>query len=121
QATHISLAVSPLWLSGTYRTWLVEVSSRASVPETAYTLSLHDALPIYCQAPLPVLPVMAIPFKAPLSTSAQEAEVRIVLAVVPLDVVSSLVQSNLTFAPFLVVGASLTLVTVIEAVAVWLE
>src|SRR5438132_244057 len=60
---------------------------------------------------------MASPFKAPLSTSAQEAEVRIVLAVVPLEVVSSFVPVKVTVAPLLIVGASFTLVTVMFEVA----
>ena len=75
----------------------------------------------YCQVPLPVLPVMAIPSSAPVSTSAQEAELRMEATVVLEDVVSSLVPLNVTVAPLLMVGASFTLVTVIEAVADWLE
>ena len=72
----------------------------------------------YCQVPLPVLPVMAIPFRAPLSTSAQLAPVRIVLARVPLEVVFSSVPLRVTVAPLLSVGASLTAVIAVDSVAV---
>ena len=75
----------------------------------------------YCQVPLPVVPVMAIPLAAPVSTSPHEAEVRIVPTVVPLLVVSSSVPVSVTVVPLVRVGASLTEVTLIEAVAAWLE
>ena len=67
--------------------------------------------------PLPVLDVIASPLSAPVSTSAQLALVRIVLASVPLDVVSSLVPARVTVAPLVIVAASLTDVTVIDAEA----
>ena len=70
--------------------------------------------------PLPIIPVMAIPFTAPRSTSAQEAVVRIELTVAEDDVVFSSVPANRNVAPFVIVGASLTSVTVIDAVADWL-
>ena len=71
----------------------------------------------YCQVPLPVVPVMAIPLAALVSTSAQPAEPRIVPTVVLPEVVSSSVPVRVTVAPLLMVGASLTLVTVRDAVA----
>ena len=61
----------------------------------------------YCQVPLPVLLVTAIPLSAPASTSAHDAEVRIELTVVPAEVVSSLVAVSVTVAPLLMVGALL--------------
>ena len=71
--------------------------------------------------PLPVTAVTAMPFSAPLSTSAQLAPVRIALTVVPLEVVSSLVPVRLTLAPLVMVGASLIALTVKLAVSVALE
>src|SRR5262249_38626351 len=47
------------------------------------------------------------PLSAPVSTSAQFAEVRMLLTVVPLEVVSSLVPVNVTVAPLVRVGALL--------------
>ena len=44
-------------------------------------------------------PPIAIPLTAPVSTSAQEAEVRIELIVIPLDVVSSFVPVSVTVTP----------------------
>src|SRR5213075_537115 len=72
----------------------------------------------YCHVPFPAWPVIAIPFDALVSTSAQLALVRIELAVVPLEVVSSFVPDKVTVVPLVIVGASLTLVTVMLDVAV---
>ena len=72
---------------------------------------------MYCQVPLPLLPVIAMPFSAPVSTSAHAAPSRIVSTVVPAGVVSSFVVPSDTVAPSVIVGASLTAVTVIDAVS----
>ena len=53
----------------------------------------------YCQAPLPVLLVTAIPLSALVSTSAQAAVVSNALTVVPAVVVFSLVAVRVTVAP----------------------
>src|SRR5204863_442073 len=72
----------------------------------------------YCQVPFPVLPVMASPLSALVSTSAQLAPVKIVLAVVPLEVVFSSVPERVTVAPLVIVGASFTAVTVMDRFSV---
>ena len=75
----------------------------------------------YCQVPFPVLDVMAMPLSAPVSTSAQEADVRMDVTVVPEEVVFSSVPVRVTVAAFVIVGASLTALTTSEAVSVAVE
>ena len=75
----------------------------------------------YCQVPLPVTQVTAIPFCAPLSTSAQLAAVRIALIAVADEVLFSSVALRAMVEPLLNVGASLTALTVIEALSVAAE
>ena len=72
----------------------------------------------YCHVPFPVLEVIAIPLDGLVSTSAHEAEVKIDEAVVPAEVVFSFVPVKETVAALVMVGASLTAVTVIEATSV---
>jgi hypothetical protein len=62
-----------------------------------------------------------MPFDAPLSTSAHDAEVRIELTAVPEEAASSFVAVSVTLAPLLSVDASFTEVTVSDEVADWLE
>jgi hypothetical protein len=64
---------------------------------------------------------MASPEEAPLSASAYPAEVRIVETLVPDEVVASSVPVNVTVDPLVTVGASLTSLTAILAVAEPLE
>ncbi len=75
----------------------------------------------YCQVPLPTLLVIAIPFDGLVSTSAHVELVRIEVTVVPEDVVFSSVPVKVTEEALVIVGASLTEVTVIEAVAALVE
>jgi hypothetical protein len=120
QAAKVNVAVSPSFPSGTYRTCEVDVSSRTFVAVTAPTLVHVTPSVEYCHAPFPVFLLMAIPLTAPVSTSAQELEVKIELTVVPDEAVFSSVPANVTVAPFVIVGASLMLLTVMDAVADWL-
>ena len=75
----------------------------------------------YCQAPLPLMPVTAMPLIAPLSASAQLAAPRIALTALPGEVMFSSVPLKVTTLALVMVGASLTAVTASDAVAVWLE
>ncbi len=50
---------------------MVDVISRALVPETAPKLAQVLPSVEYCQVPLPVTAVIAIPLRAPVSTSAR--------------------------------------------------
>ena len=97
------------------------VSSSALVVDTAPKPFQVTPSVEYCQVPLPLFEVIAMPFCAPLSTSAQVAPLRMVLTVVPDDVLSSSVAVSVTVAALVMVGASLTAVTDIEAVAAELE
>ncbi len=65
--------------------------------------------------------VIAIPPTAPASTSAQVAPVRMAEASVAEELVSSLVPVSVKLCPLVIVGASLTLVTVIWAEALFVE
>ena len=73
---------------------MVEVTNSALVEVTAPKLVQVVPSVEYCQVPLPVLAVMAKPLDGLVSTSAQVDDVRIALASVPLEVVSSLVPVN---------------------------
>ena len=75
----------------------------------------------YCQVPLPLTAVTAMPLCAPVSTSAQAALTRIALTAVPAEVVFSLVAVRVTLTALVMVGASLTAVTASDALAAWLE
>ena len=75
----------------------------------------------YCQLPFPMTLVTAMPLTAPLSTSAQAALTRIALTAVAEEVVFSSVAVKVTLAVLVMVGASLTAVTVSVALAAWLE
>ena len=96
---------------------MAEVISRALLADTAPNAFQVTPSVEYCQVPLPVWLVIAMPLSGPLSTSAQEADVRIALAVVPTEAVSSFVPASVTVAPLVMVGASLTGFTVIVTVA----
>jgi hypothetical protein len=97
---------------------VVEVISRAlpllTVPNPAQVVPLVE----YCQAPSPLVEVIAIPRAAPVSTSAQEADVRIDATWVPVEGVFSLVGVRVTVKPLFSVGASFTAVMVVDSVAV---
>ena len=75
----------------------------------------------YCQAPLPLTLVTAMPFCAPLSASAQLTEPRSALTAVPDEVVFSSVAVKVTLAALVMVGASLTALTASVALAAWVE
>ena len=75
----------------------------------------------YCQLPLPVTPVTAMPLIAPLSASAQLTEPRSALTALPDEMVFSSVPFKVTTLALVMVGASLTAVTVRDVPAVWLE
>ena len=100
---------------------MVDVISKALDAETAPKLCQVVPSVEYCQVPLPVVAVMAKPLTAPVSTSAQVELVRIALESVAEEVVSSVLDVRTTDAPLVIVGASLTLVTVIDAVAMLVE
>ena len=91
--------------------------NNALVAETAPKAAQVVPSVEYCHVPLPTLLVIAIPLKALVSTSAQVALARMELAVVPVEVVSSFVEVRV-IVPVLIVGASLTLLTVMLDVAV---
>ena len=91
------------------------------VLETAPKLVQVEPLVEYCQFPLPVVAEIAKPLSAPVSTSAHETPLRMAEASVPEEVASSVVEARLCVAPLLIVGASLTAVTLIEAVALLVE
>src|SRR5947207_10270171 len=100
-----------------YRTCVVELISNALEPDTLPNAAHVVPSVEYCHVPLPLLLVTAVPLTAPVSTSAHTALVRMLLTAVPLLVVSSSVLVSVTVPPFVIVGASFTEVTVIEAVA----
>ena len=100
---------------------MVDVINRALVPETAPKLAQVVPSVEYCHVPLPVTPVMAKPLRALVSTSAQLTPLKMAEAKVPLEVVSSVVAAKVGVAPLVMVGASLTAVTLIEAVALLFE
>ena len=115
----------PLKLAlGTKRSLLeaLEPSRKDALGETAGRANqLAPPSVEYCQVPLPVFDVIAMPFKALASTSAQAADVRMLLTVVPEDVVSSLVPVSVTVALLVIVGASLPAVTLTSTTSVALE
>ena len=100
---------------------MVEVINRALEAVTAPKLCHVVPSVEYCQVPLPVVAVMARPLTAPVSTSAQVELVKIVLESVAEEVVSSVLEVRTTDAPLVIVGASLTEVTVMDAVAMLVE
>ena len=71
QPRKVSDAGPPRLLSGTKRNWVVAANSRAALSDAAVP-SPYQLLPsvVYCQAPLPTIPVIAMPETAPLSGSA---------------------------------------------------
>ena len=121
QAQKVSEAVVPFWPSGTKRSSSVERSRRAESVETAPTAFQVVPPSIeYCQVPvLLTRPVTAIPFTAPVSTSVTLPAISVETRSPLLVVWSSVIVVKL-LAP-VSTGASFTLVTVIEAVADWLE
>jgi hypothetical protein len=64
---------------------------------------------------------MASPLSAPVSTSDQLTPLRIAEASVPLEMASSVVEVSVWVAESVIVGASLTAVTLIELVALLAE
>jgi hypothetical protein len=112
---------------GTKRTRSVLRRSNAESSATVPTASqLLPLLIEYCHVPLPLVSdVMAIPSTAPLSTSVMRsppAEAMMLATVCPALLTSSSVIVVRVMSPVLSsTGASLTLVTVIEAVARLLE
>src|ERR1041385_7351366 len=107
--------------SGTYRTCVARASSSAFVLDTLPNEAQVVRLVEYCHVPFPLVLVIAMFGIARVSTSTHDALVAIEPAVVPLDVVSSLVAASVTVAPLEMVGASLTEVIVIDACAAWME
>ena len=95
--------------------------NRALLDVTAPKLAQEVPSVEYCQIPLPVLAVIAKPLDGLVSTSLQLVEVRIELANIPGEGVSSFVVVIEADAPLVIVGASLILVTMIEAVATLVE
>ena len=100
---------------------MVDVINKALDAVTAPKLCQVAPSVEYCHVPLPVVAVMAKPFTAPVSISAHVELVKIVLESVAEEVVSSVLEVRTTDAPLVIVGASLTLVTVIDAVAILVE
>ena len=100
---------------------MLEVISKALVLDTEPKFAQVEPSVEYCHVPLPVVPVIARPFRALVSTSAQVTPVKIAEASVPLEVVFSLVAVRVCVAAFVTVGASLTAVTLMEAVALFVE
>src|SRR5262245_29123295 len=91
--------------------------SNAFDEDTAPTLAQVVPSVEYCQVPFPLFAVIAIPFSGLASTSAQDTVVNIELAVIADEVVSSLVPVNVTVAPLVIVGESLTELTVIATLS----
>ena len=75
----------------------------------------------YCQVPRPLALTTAMPLNAPVSTSAHAAAPEIALTAVPDEGVSSSVAVRVRLAMLVMVGASLTALTVSDALAAWLE
>ncbi|MCY1542757.1 hypothetical protein D9M68_785200 [compost metagenome] len=61
QARKLSVGEPPFWPSGTKRNWLTEDSNSAALPLTAPTLNQSVPSVEYCQVPLPLLAVTAMP------------------------------------------------------------
>ena len=95
---------------------MAESNSSAELADTEPKLAQVIPSVEYRHVPLPLTAVTAMPFSAPLSTSAQPAPVRMVLTVVPDEAVSSSVPVRLTVAALVIVGASLIGFTVMLTV-----
>ena len=111
----------PFWPSGTKRSLSVDRNNRAELLATVPTAFQVPPPSIeYCQVPVLLLRlVTAMPFTAPVSTSLSLPEIKVETRSPLLLVWSSVIVEKL-LAPEST-GASLTLVMVIEAVALWLE
>ncbi|TWT50139.1 hypothetical protein Pla22_28790 [Rubripirellula amarantea] len=96
----------------------MELSNNALDADTAPNDVHVDPSVEYCHVPLPVNDVIASPLCDEKSTSFKELDAKMSAAVLLDELVSSLVPAKLNTEPSLIVGASLTLVTTIDAVSV---
>ena len=113
------VGVSPFALSPTYRSQEVSLSRRPWVALTEPTFVQLPKSVEYCQVPLPVLPVTTMPLGAPVSTSFQPRALITPKTPNPAVGPSSGYRPPIpTVAPSVIVGASFTAVTVIDAVSV---